>query len=57
MKTWKISCTWEMYGTVLVEADTLEEAIKLADEGGLPPGSYVDGSFETDEEMSELLNR
>ena len=28
MKTWKIPVTWEMCGNVVVEAATLEEAMK-----------------------------
>ena len=41
-----------MYGHVEVEADSLEEAISIAesDETPLPEGSYVNASFEVDHE-------
>jgi hypothetical protein len=57
-KLWKVSCTWECYGTARVEADTLEEACEIAqaDEFPLPEGDYIDASFEVDPQMSELLN-
>ena len=53
MKTWKIPVVWQMMGTVTVEADTLEEAIEIAqdDEGVIPipdDGTYLDGSWEVD---------
>lgn len=64
MKTWKIPVTWEVYGMVKIEANTLEEAMEIArdDEGviPLPEGDYVDGSWrltETDKELvRELYN-
>lgn len=57
MKTYKIPVTWEAYGTVRIEAESLEEAIELAkgDDIPLPDGCYVDGSWEVDEEMAEFL--
>lgn len=62
-KYWKIPVCWEMYGTVEVEADTIEEAIekfkKIEYEGegfALPyDGSYVDGSFELSDDDPENL--
>lgn len=47
---WKIPVTWEMYACINIEAPTLDEAMKIAedqDEGiPLPPdGSYVDRSW------------
>lgn len=65
MKTWKIPVTWEVFGTVTIDAATLEEAMIIAkdDEGviPLPEGDYVDGSWrltETDTELvRELYNR
>jgi len=48
-KKWQIPVTWQMSGVVCVEADTLDEAIDLANndgEIGLPSGNYVDSSFE-----------
>jgi 3-phosphoglycerate kinase len=62
MKTWKIPVTWEVYGTVEIEAETLDEAIKIFDETedeiSLPTDSeYVDASFKReDEEIIQLNN-
>lgn len=49
---YRIPVSWEMYGHVEVEADSLEEAISIAesDETPLPEGSYVNASFEVDHE-------
>ena len=53
MKTWKIPVCWTMMGTVNVEANTLNEAIEIAqdDEGIIPlpdNGTFLDGSWEVD---------
>lgn len=53
MKSWKIPVVWQMMGTVTVEANTLEEAIEIAqdDEGVIPipdDGTFLDGSWEVD---------
>ena len=63
MKTWKIPVTWEVYGVVRIEAETLDDAIKLFDEteNDLPlptENDYVDGSFarDRDEETISLIN-
>lgn len=53
MKTWKIPVYWGMIGIVNVEANTLNEAIKIAqdDEGiiQIPDnGTFLDGSWEVD---------
>ena len=47
---WKIPVTWEMCAYIKVEAATLEEAMKIAEDpdGKIPlpsDGSYVDGSW------------
>jgi hypothetical protein len=57
MKTYKINVVWQMYGSVEVEANSLEEAVKEVDDDGvsLPDnGEYIDGSFEVDVEGSAL---
>lgn len=56
-KMWKIPVTWEMYGTVWYEADTIDEAIEKAlnDDGPLPEGEYVDGSFTVSEDADIIL--
>ena len=59
MRTFKIPVTWETYGVMEIEAETIEEAIKLADEDGTPYPSIdnnVDGSLEVNFEMIEHLN-
>ena len=38
MKTWNIPVIWEVYGMVVVEANTLEEAMVIArDDDGIIP--------------------
>lgn len=59
MKTWKIPVTWEMYGNVVVEAATLEEAMNIArdDDGVIPipdDSDYVDGSWRLSYEMTDI---
>ena len=57
MKQFTIPLTWEMYGKVRVDAETLEEAIDyvLGPECPLPEGSYVDESVRVDHDvMNEM---
>ena len=70
-KMWKIPVTWECYGTVEVEGDTIEDALKEFNrieeetEGfSLPEGEYIDGSFRLSDDnpeelksMIELMNK
>ena len=59
-KYYEIPCSWEVYGTLEVEANSLEEAIKLAerDDSPMPDDSdYVDGSFEVDRDVAEEMNK
>lgn len=64
MTIFKIPVTWEVWGTVNIEAESLEEAIKIFDkeesEGdGFPlplNAEYVDGSFKREDEESCQLN-
>lgn len=60
MKTFKIPVTWEVYATVEVEANSIEEAIKIAkDEEGVIPlptdSDYVGGSWRLTEEDPETI--
>ena len=49
-----IPCSWQMYGYLKIQAESLEEAIKLAENDyNLPDGSYVEASFEVDYEVLE----
>ena len=57
MKIYKIGVVWQMYGTVEVEANNLEEAIHILHSTDVPlpdNGEYIDGSFEIDSEGSAL---
>lgn len=51
-QTFKIACMWKMYGVMEIEAETLEEAERIAiEEAPLPTdGDYIECSFELDEE-------
>ena len=49
IKTWKIPVTWEVFATVEVKAETIEEAMRIAEEydgsiGAIKDKEYVDGS-------------
>ena len=60
MKKWKIPVTWEVFGNVVVEADTLAEAMKIArDEEEILPlpeeSDYVDGSWRITEEDEDFI--
>lgn len=57
MKTWKIPVTWEMYGTVEIKANTLEEAFELAEDDSipLPDGDYVNASWKVDSEDEDFV--
>jgi len=50
-KLFSIACTWEVWGTLEIEATTLREAIKKAKADTMPlphNGEYVDESFRVD---------
>ena len=52
MKTYKIPCSWVMSGTVEIEADTVGEAVLIAENAPLPTESeYIEGSFAVDLEL------
>lgn len=48
-----IPCVWQVAGTMVIEADSIEEAERKAEEEELPHGDYIDDSFELDTEHSE----
>jgi hypothetical protein len=56
MGVYRIPCSWEMYGVMLIEAGSLEEAIEVAEDEGteLPDGDYIDGSFSVDNELIKM---
>jgi hypothetical protein len=61
-KMFKIPVSWEVFGEVKIEADSIEDALKIfkdtQDSLPLPTEStYVDGSFKlNDEETAYLIN-
>lgn len=60
MKTWKIPVCWSMMGSIEVEADTLEEAIEIAEDESedipLPDnGEYLTSSWEVDSVGVEFI--
>lgn len=60
MKTFKLPVTWEMYGEMVVEAESLEEAIELAEQDTMdipiPEGDYVDASLTVNREILEVFD-
>ena len=58
MPIFKIPVEWSMAAVVLVNAPTLEEAIKKAeDDGELPEnGEYIDSSFQVNHECVNEFN-
>jgi hypothetical protein len=59
MAKFKIAVEWVMTTDVVIEAETLEDAIlKVEDMPELPDdGDYLDGSFEVNTEVTRELNR
>lgn len=67
MKEFKIPVSWEMYGCIKVEADTAEEALRIAEKKenagmgfALPNNAeYIDASFkiENDIDLINFLNQ
>ena len=58
-KEFKVWCNWMMAGEYLIKAETLGEALELAeDDPGLPDINtcYVDGSFEVNSEVTMEIN-
>ena len=55
MKTYNIPIVWQSYKRVPVQAENLEEAVKLALKQFLsePDDLYIEGSFEIDEILGD----
>lgn len=53
MATFNIPVSWEVYGSVEIDAESVEEAINIFDEQSddipLPEGNYIDGSFKRED--------
>ena len=58
-REFKIACDWAESGEIKVRAYTLEEAIKKVEDGDdpLPYGDYIDGSFQVNREVTELIQK
>ena len=53
-KTYRVPCSWEVYGITVVEAESWDEAISIAEDAQLPSdNSYIEDSFRIDEAMVE----
>jgi len=60
MKQFKVAVSWEMCGELAIEAETMEEAIEIANDPETDlseGGEYIDSSFEVNEDMTEYLNK
>ena len=60
MKKWEIPVSWEMCGTVVIKANTLEEALEMAwdDSVDIPKnGSYICGSYKVEDEDPEYVRK
>ncbi len=59
MAKFKVAVEWVMTTDVVIEAETLEDAIlQVEDMPELPDdGDYLDGSFEVNTEVTKELNR
>ena len=56
MPKFTIPVSWTMIDDMEIEADTLEEAIDIAEESDLTKGEYCDSSFEVNHELAVQLN-
>ena len=57
MNTYRIPCNWTVAGTMEIQANSLGEAIELANEAPLPTDNdYIEGSFEINDQMIPYLN-
>lgn len=59
---YKIPVSWEEYGVVKIEANSLQQAIEIfdrqSDDIPLPEGNYVDGSWRREDlEFIEEFNK
>lgn len=56
-KLYQIPCTWTVCTTMLVEAESLKEALSYSEDLPLPENpEYIDGSFEINHQMIPHLN-
>ena len=56
MNTYKIPCTWTMYGTYEIKASDIEEAVEKARHLPLPENvEYIEDSFNVDTDVIHEL--
>ena len=51
MAQFKIGVVWQMYGKLVIDADSFEEALDKAQNEPLPEGTYLDDSFEVEQDV------
>jgi len=59
LRWYEIPCSWEVYGTVEVAANSLDAAIEKVEDEDFPlpsRSSYIDGSFEVDYDIAKDIN-
>lgn len=57
-KLYRIPVEWAVTGTLLVEAESLSEALLEAEDAPLPePEDYIDGTFEINRHMIAYVNK
>ena len=53
-KTFRVACDWSVYGIMEIEANSLKEAVEIAEDYSLPTDTeYIDGSFEINEDITQ----
>jgi hypothetical protein len=58
MKTYKIPVSWSVMANMRIEANSLKEALEIAEDASLPTDTeYMDGSFEINRETIPYVNR
>ena len=57
-KLYRIPVEWAVTGTLLVEAESLSEALLEAEDAPLPkPEDHIDGTFEINRQMISFVNK
>jgi len=57
-KLYRIPVEWAVTGTLLVEAESLSEALLEAEDAPLPePEDFIEGTFEINRQMISFVNK
>lgn len=56
MAQFKIGVAWQMFGKLVIDADSFEEALNKAQNEPLPEGTYIEDSFEVEQD-AELAQK